>query len=62
MHGQQVLGREFSNVGSMCLQDGMHKVIVGPRHVLDRRWLPIRDYGGYLAGASVAAQPQILEQ
>ena len=26
MDGQQVLEREFSNVGSMCLQDGMQKV------------------------------------
>ena len=25
MDGQQVLEREFSNVGSMCLQDGMQK-------------------------------------
>jgi len=26
MDGQQVLECEFSNVGSMCLQDGMQKV------------------------------------
>jgi hypothetical protein len=26
MDGQQILERVFSNVGSMCLQDGMQKV------------------------------------
>ena len=31
MDRQQVLEWEFSNVGSMCLQDGMQKVKVGPR-------------------------------
>jgi hypothetical protein len=28
MDGQQVLEHEFSNVASMCLQDGMQKVRV----------------------------------
>ena len=32
MDGQQGLGCEFSNVGSMCLRDGMEKV--GPSLLL----------------------------
>ena len=31
MDGQPALEREFSNVGSMCLQDGMQKVTPGTR-------------------------------
>ena len=37
MDGQQILEREFSNVTSMCLQDGMQKVKVGPRFWVARQ-------------------------
>ena len=43
MDGQQVLEWEFSNVGSMCLQDGMQKVKVGPRFWWHAR-LPVEEH------------------
>jgi hypothetical protein len=50
MDGQQVLEREFSNVGSMCLQDGMQKVRPGreERHAEQVAFSPGRHAVDYI--------------